>query len=70
MPIIFKMTNKEIIEGLLKDSPQGLTIQDLADKTKLARNTVKIILAGFQGENKIEIREVGQAKLHYWRRKK
>jgi DNA-binding IclR family transcriptional regulator len=63
------MANKEIIEGLLKDSPQGLTIQDLADKTKLARNTVKIILAQLQGENKIEIREVGQAKLHYWRSK-
>lgn len=64
------MANKEIVEGLLKDSPQGLTIQDLADKTKLARNTVKIVLAELQGEDKIEIREVGQAKLHYWRRKK
>jgi len=62
------MTNKEIVESLLKDCPQGLTIQDISNKTGFARNTVKVILAELSGNNLIEIREVGQAKLHYWRK--
>jgi len=58
--------NKLIIEGLLKDHPEGLTIQYIADKTELARNTVSIILAALKGEGKIEIKEKGPSKLHIW----
>lgn len=60
------MDNKIKIEGLLKDNPRGLTIQDLVNKTDLAWNTITKVLALLQGENKIEVRIIGQAKLHYW----
>lgn len=60
------MEKKEIIEGLLKDNPQGLSIQELSDKTKYARNTISIILGKLEGEKKIKIRDVGPTKLHYW----
>ncbi len=58
--------NKEEIEKLIKEDNQGLTIQDIVNKTKLSWNTVTKILAMIEGEGKIRIREVGQAKLHYW----
>lgn len=65
----FKMCeNKNNIKNLLKENKRGLTIQDISDQTKLSRNTVMIILANLTGENKIEVREVGQAKLHYWKK--
>jgi len=63
------MSNQEIIKKLLKNNSQGLSITDLATKSKLARQTISIILARLEGENKIVIRPVGQAKLHYWKMK-
>lgn len=60
------MVNKLKIEGLLKDNPQGLTIQELVDRTNLAWNTVTKNLAMIEGEKNISIRQVGKAKLHYW----
>lgn len=62
-----KIDNKTKIEGLLKDNPRGLTIQDLVNQTNLAWNTITKVLALLQGENRIEVRIVGQAKLHYWK---
>ena len=64
------MVNKEKIEGSIKDSPQGLTIQDMVNKTKLSWNTITKVLAMLEGEQKIIIREVGRAKLHYWKNMK
>jgi len=60
------MSNQKIIEKMLKDNSQGLTIADLATKSKLSRQTISVILARLEGKNKIIIRPVGQAKLHYW----
>jgi len=62
--------NKIKIEGLLKDNPHGITIQELTDKTKLAWNTITKILAKIEGEGNLEIRNVGRAKLHSWKIKK
>ena len=59
------MTKKEIVEKLLGENPLGLTIQELSIKAKVTRNTIVIALAELKGENKIVIRQVGQAKLHY-----
>lgn len=59
------MTNKEIVEKLLKENPLGLTIQELSTKAKVTRNTIVIVLAELKGEKNIIIRKVGQAKLHY-----
>jgi len=61
------MGNKEIIEGILKDNPEGLTIADLSEKMKMNRITIARSLAELIGEGNIHIREVGRAKLHYWK---
>jgi hypothetical protein len=60
------MGNKEVIVGLLKDAPQGLTIEDLASRSKLNRITVCKILEGLKGSKEITQRIIGQAKLNYW----
>ena len=62
------MENKIKIERLLKDNPQGLTIQELTDKTRLAWNTTTKNLAMIEGEGNLNIREVGRAKLHSWKK--
>jgi hypothetical protein len=63
-----KNNNKIRIERLLKDNPKGLTIQELTNKTKLAWNTVTKILAMIEGQGDLEIRNVGRAKLHSWKK--
>ena len=55
---------KEKIEKLLKENSQGLTIQDISDMLNITRITVSIALAELKGEEKLDIREIGQAKLH------
>ena len=64
------LSNKEGIMGLLKDNPQGLTIEDLSSRAKLNRITVRTILEGLKGEKLITQRIIGQAKLNYWNFKK
>jgi len=64
-----KDKDKEKIEKLIKENPEGLTIQDLVNKSELAWNTITKILAWLEGQEKIRIRQVGQAKLHYWIKK-
>ncbi|MCK9370173.1 hypothetical protein M0R04_09735 [Candidatus Dojkabacteria bacterium] len=59
---------KEKLVLLLKEDENGLTIQDIADKTQLTRNTVANVLGYLIGEGKLEIREIGNAKLHYWKK--
>lgn len=62
--------NKELVINLLKKSPGGLTVTDIASKLKISRNTVAVILAELKGAEKIRVRNVGMAKLHYWGKKK
>jgi len=61
-----KDKDREKIEKLIKENPEGLTIQNLVNKSELAWNTITKILALLEGQEKIRIRQVGQAKLHYW----
>lgn len=63
------MENKNKIINLLKKNPKGLTIKDLTEKAKLSWNTITKILAKIEGEGNLNIREVGRAKLHYWKNK-
>jgi len=69
LTIIIKMDNqiKSKVEELLRENLQGLTIQEISDKLDFSRITISIALAELKGENKLEIREIGQAKLHIWR---
>lgn len=64
------MTKKEVIIGLLKDYPQGLSIEELSSRGKMNRTTVRVILAELLGEELITQRHIGQVKLNYWKFKK
>lgn len=57
---------KEKIIEVLKENSDGLTISEIARETNTTRHTASIALAELRGEGKIKIREVGNAKLHYW----
>lgn len=61
---LFYSTKMQIYH-LLTESPRGLTIQDIAKSLKISRNTVAIAIAGLEGAEKIEIRQIGKAKLIY-----
>lgn len=61
------MEEKQKIEELLKENPQGLSIQELSDKTGFPRQKIVVLLAELKGEKKILIREIGQVKLNYWK---
>ncbi len=58
---------KNKISEILKSNPNGLTINELKQKAKTTRHTVSIALAELKGEKKVVVRQVGMAKLHYWR---
>ena len=62
------MDKKEKVIKLLKKDTDGLTIIEIAKALKISRNTVPVILAELKGENRIRIRPVGKAKLHYWKK--
>lgn len=54
------------IENLLKSYSDGLTIQDMIDKTGLARHTVLTRLHRLEGEQKVRMRQINMAKMYYW----
>ncbi|MFT4303093.1 MAG: HTH domain-containing protein [Candidatus Woesearchaeota archaeon] len=56
---------EKVIE-ILKKNTDGLTIMEISSALKISRNTVAIALAELKGANKVRIRNVGMAKLHYW----
>lgn len=58
---------KEQITEILKQNPRGLSIAELSQETNTSRITVSLALAELKGENKITIRKVAAAKLHYWK---
>jgi len=59
--------DKMIIEiiKLLRKNPRGLTIQEISNNTKVSRITAAIALAKLEGQGKIDIRVLGNCKLHY-----
>ena len=61
------MSKKEQVEKLLRKETDGLTISEISQKLKLARNTVAVALAELKGQGNIRVREVGMCKLHYWK---
>jgi len=59
-------SKKEQVIALLKSNTDGWTILEIAEKLKISRNSVPVILAELKGAELIRVREVGKAKLHYW----
>lgn len=55
-----------MIESLLKDHPQGLSIEEISSRMRLNRQAVRVILGQLEGEGKITVRHIGQVKLNYW----
>ncbi len=58
------------IKSILKKDNRGLTIQELADMTKTSRITASMGLMKLEGEGVLDIRILGNCKLHYLRRGK
>lgn len=54
------------IEDLLKAYDDGLTIKDIAKKTKMSRHTVLARLHRLEGEGKVKMRQINMAKLYTW----
>ena len=57
----------EQIRTILLEDTRGLTIQELADKTKVSRVTAGMALMKLEGAGKIDVRIIGNCKLHYWK---
>lgn len=55
---------KEIKEILKRDS-RGLTIQELSEKTNVSRITTAMALMKLEGQGLIDVRILGNCKLHY-----
>ncbi len=55
----------EQIKGILKKDNRGLTIQELSEKTKVSRITTAMALMNLEGAKVIDVRIIGNCKLHY-----
>lgn len=53
------------IKKILAKDNRGLTIQELSEKTKVSRITTAMALMKLQGQNLIDVRIIGNCKLHY-----
>lgn len=55
----------EEIKKILKKDTRGLTIQELSEKTKVTRITTSMALMKLEGMGLIDVRIIGNCKLHY-----
>jgi predicted ArsR family transcriptional regulator len=56
---------KEKILTILKENPKGLTTIKIANLVGVHRNTIPRYLYELKGEERVQIREIGSAKLFY-----
>jgi len=62
---------EKVIEGIkkiLSEDSRGLTIQELSEKTKTSRITAAMALMKLDGEGVLDIRVIGNCKLHYMKK--
>jgi len=55
------------IKEILREDTRGLTIQELSEKTKVSRITAAMALMKLEGGGLIDVRVIGNCKLHYLR---
>ncbi|MBU1976861.1 MAG: hypothetical protein KKA62_02805 [Nanoarchaeota archaeon] len=55
----------EQIKVILTRDTRGLTIQELSEKTKVSRITAAMALMKLDGAGLIDVRVIGNCKLHY-----
>jgi len=55
------------IKHILLEDTRGLTIQELADQTKVSRVTAGMALMKMEGAGLLNVRVIGNCKLHYWK---
>jgi len=55
---------KEVLQ-ILKVDTRGLTIQEISEKTKVSRITASMALMKLEGAGLIDVRVIGNCKLHY-----
>ena len=53
------------IKKILGKDERGLTIQELSEKIKVSRITVSMALMKLEGARIIDVRSIGNCKLHY-----
>jgi len=56
---------RQNILKILKKDTRGLTIQELSNEIKTTRITISLALMKLEGEGKLDIRVIGNCKLHY-----
>lgn len=59
----------ERIKEILKRDTRGLTIQELSEMTKVSRITAAMALMKLEGAGLLDVRVIGNCKLHYLRLK-
>lgn len=55
----------EQIRQILKEDTRGLTIQEISKLTKVSRITASMALMKLEGAGEIDVRVIGNCKLHY-----
>ena len=60
----------ERIKDILKKDTRGLTIQELSEMTKVSRITAAMALMKLEGAGLLDVRIIGNCKLHYLRHNK
>ena len=59
----------EDIKEILRKDTRGLTIQEISEKTKVSRITAAMALMKLEGADLIDVRPIGNCKLHYLKEK-
>jgi predicted transcriptional regulator len=66
---VIGVNKKELILKILREHPDGLTIQEIANLGKMSRITATIYIHELLGEGKIVERKIGAYRLLYLKEK-
>jgi len=58
--------NRDKIIKDLKKNPNGFTVSELSKKLNFSRQTIANCFAFLEGARKVNIRQVGMAKIYFW----